>query len=204
MIPRQSWRGLLCSSSSSLESWRGLLCSSSSSLESWRGLLCSSSSSLESWRGLLCSSSSSLESWRGLLCSSSSSLESWRGSSSGVASEHRAKTAWAEQQRAWETALWQAKMRVYLLQPSRQLAGKPPPRQPNRKVHRADVSCGGRRVRASVPDKSAKPGEQAENGDEGDLSPDMESPTWIHQKPTAALTALQNGAASSLPPETGK
>ncbi|KAK5612563.1 hypothetical protein CRENBAI_011604 [Crenichthys baileyi] len=33
---------------------------------------------------------------------------------------------------------------------------------------------------------------KAENGDKGDLSPDMESPTWIHQKLTAVLTALQN------------
>ncbi|KAK5602951.1 hypothetical protein CRENBAI_017262 [Crenichthys baileyi] len=116
----------------------------------------------------------------------------------------RAKTAWVELQQAWETVLWQAKMRAYLLQPSRQLAGKPPPRQPNRKVLRADVSCGGMRVRASVPDQNAQPGEQPENGDEGDLSPEMESPTWIHHKPTAALTAQQNGAVSSPPPETGK
>ncbi|MEQ2314067.1 hypothetical protein AMECASPLE_008295 [Ameca splendens] len=78
------------------------------------------------------------------------------------------------------------KMRAYLLQPSRQLAGKPPPRQLNREVLRADVSCSGRRARASLPDQSAQPGEQAENGDEEDLSPDMESPTWIHHKPTAA------------------
>ncbi|MED6272191.1 hypothetical protein CHARACLAT_027646 [Characodon lateralis] len=34
--------------------------------------------------------------------------------------------------------------------------------------------------------------EHAENGDEGDLSSELESPTWIHHKPTAALTAPQD------------
>ncbi|MEQ2253986.1 hypothetical protein ILYODFUR_038246 [Ilyodon furcidens] len=51
-------------------------------------------------------------------------------------------------------------------------AGKPPPRQPNhRKVLRADVSCVGRRARASLPDQSAQPEEQAENGAEPPHAP---------------------------------
>ncbi|KAK5602783.1 hypothetical protein CRENBAI_026688 [Crenichthys baileyi] len=88
------------------------------------------------------------------------------------------KMAWAELQQAWETVLWQTKMRAYLPQPSRRLAGKPPPRQPNhRKVLHAGVSCGGRRTLASLPNEG-----EEKNGDKGDLSPDMELPTWIHKK----------------------
>ncbi|MED6264061.1 hypothetical protein CHARACLAT_010720 [Characodon lateralis] len=55
----------------------------------------------------------------------------------------RAKTAWVELQRAWETVPWETKMRAYLSQPSRWLAEKSPPRQPNhRKALCADVSYG--------------------------------------------------------------
>ncbi|MED6289796.1 hypothetical protein CHARACLAT_006635 [Characodon lateralis] len=63
-------------------------------------------------------------------------------------------------------------MRAYLPRPSRRLAGKPPSRQPNhREVLRLDVSCGGRRVRASLPDQNAQTGEQAENGAEPSHAP---------------------------------
>ncbi|MED6240610.1 hypothetical protein ATANTOWER_024392 [Ataeniobius toweri] len=74
--------------------------------------------------------------------------------------------------------------RDYSLQPSRQLAGKPPlqtsqqrpwetpPRRvKSRKVLRADVSCGGRRTWASLPDQDAHPGKQVENGAEPPQAP---------------------------------
>ncbi|KAK5600293.1 hypothetical protein CRENBAI_001379, partial [Crenichthys baileyi] len=75
-------------------------------------------------------------------------------------------------QRAWETVLWQTKTRAFLPQPSRRLAGKPPPRQLiHREVLRTDVSCSGKRARGSLPDQSAQPGEQAENGAEPPHAP---------------------------------
>ncbi|KAK5618640.1 hypothetical protein CRENBAI_014887 [Crenichthys baileyi] len=74
---------------------------------------------------------------------------------------------------------------------------------PRRRFLRREEGEGFTRVR-SQGSRQRTGREQAENSDEGDLSPDMESPTWIHHKPTAVLTALQNGAAFSLPPETGK
>ncbi|KAK5608619.1 hypothetical protein CRENBAI_022858 [Crenichthys baileyi] len=61
--------------------------------------------------------------------------------------------------------------------------------------------CGGRRTWASLPYE----GEEKMNIDEGDLFPDIESPTAIRQKLTAAKTSLQNSTASSrLPRQEGK
>ncbi|KAK5613341.1 hypothetical protein CRENBAI_023515 [Crenichthys baileyi] len=95
---------------------------------------------------------------------------------------------WAEQRRAWE-------MRAYLPQPLRKLAGKPPPLKPKRrKVLRADISFSGRRARASLPDQSAQPGAQAENGAE---------PLHIPSAPAAEERAEPPGRSadvSSPPP----
>ncbi|MED6261935.1 hypothetical protein ATANTOWER_012185 [Ataeniobius toweri] len=124
----------------------------------------------------------------------------------------RAKTAWAEPQRAWETVLWQTKTQEYSLQPLRQLAGKPPlqtsqqrpwetpPRRlKSKKPLYASDSCGEKKMTAL----SLGEEEDALNRNQGDLSLDMELPTWNHYKPTVAQTDLQNGAASSPLPGTG-
>ncbi|KAK5612474.1 hypothetical protein CRENBAI_014157 [Crenichthys baileyi] len=93
-------------------------------------------------------------------------LESWHGrSSSEVLPQNPRAGASERRQRRSSSGAW--RMRAYLPQPSRRLAGKPPPRKPKRrKVLRADVSCGARRARASLLDQSAQPGAQAENGAE--------------------------------------
>ncbi|KAK5614872.1 hypothetical protein CRENBAI_010629 [Crenichthys baileyi] len=85
----------------------------------------------------------------------------------------RAKTAWAELQRAWETVLWQTKTRDYSLQPSRQRTWDPPPRAEQRggAPRRRRCSYGRRKTSALLLDQGAQPGEQAENGTEPPHAP---------------------------------
>ncbi|MEQ2290462.1 hypothetical protein AMECASPLE_003549 [Ameca splendens] len=75
-------------------------------------------------------------------------------------------------------------MWAYLLQPSRQLAGKPPPSQPkHRKVLRADVSCGGRKMTFMLPirEQGGNVGADAE----GKNSPPELSGTGLPHAPSA-------------------
>ncbi|KAK5617872.1 hypothetical protein CRENBAI_025500, partial [Crenichthys baileyi] len=99
---------------------------------------------------------------------------------SGAASKTR---GWSERRRhgrgvrepadvLWETgfgdscctspgdSVWQMKMRAFLTQPSRRLAGKNPPRQPNHRGGSAPTFLGRGGGRALNPGPECQPGEQ--------------------------------------------